>query len=108
MSSGIKHEISSLNSVCSEVERLSLQEQRDENKIIFTYAIQKTHTVKDSFNDLVNAMIQRTGFGKASIVVSAPSTLRSSIAFPKYVFKIKRYKIKKLYFYKFQLRKEYR
>ena len=72
--------ISSLNSVYSELERLSLQEQDEEKRKDLMEAMQKQHAaVKTVFDKNATAWLQRTGIEKAASIVSAPRTLRSNI-----------------------------
>ena len=79
-SSMLKSVISSLNSVYSELERLSLQEQNEKKRKGLMETMQKQHAAKTVFDGSVTAWLQRTGIEKAASIVSAPRTLRSNIA----------------------------
>ena len=76
----LKSVISSLNSVYSELERLSLQEQNEEKRKGLMETMQKQHAAKTVFDESATAWLQRTGIEKAASIVSAPRTLRSNIA----------------------------
>ena len=73
--STLKSVISPLNSVYSELERLSLEKQDEEKRKGLMEAMQKQHAAKTVFDERATASLQRTGIEKA-----APRTLRSNIA----------------------------